>query len=79
MDTCTSVLETAAPRGDPDRNGQKTQAMLAKILRIDVNGADPGLPYAIPPGNPFADRGAEPVARSGRTVCAIRGDSASIA
>jgi glucose/arabinose dehydrogenase len=43
--------------GDPDRNGQKTDAMLAKILRLDVNGADPGLPYAIPPGNPFADRG----------------------
>jgi glucose/arabinose dehydrogenase len=44
--------------GDPERNGQNSQAMLGKLLRIDVNGADAGLPYAIPPSNPFAERGA---------------------
>ena len=44
--------------GDPFENGQNTSALLAKILRIDVNGDDfPGDPnrnYAIPPTNPFA-------------------------
>jgi glucose/arabinose dehydrogenase len=43
--------------GDPDRNGQNPEAMLAKIHRVDVNASDPGLPYGIPPGNPFAERG----------------------
>jgi glucose/arabinose dehydrogenase len=43
--------------GDPDRNGQNSSAMLGKLLRIDVNSAAAGLPYAIPPSNPFADRG----------------------
>jgi glucose/arabinose dehydrogenase len=38
--------------GDPEGNGQRTDTLLAKILRIDVDGGDP---YAIPPGNPFAD------------------------
>lgn len=37
--------------GDPDGNGQDLNALLGKILRIDV---DSGSPYAIPAGNPFA-------------------------
>lgn len=36
--------------GDPNNNGQNKNALLAKLLRIDINGA---APYNIPPGNPF--------------------------
>jgi glucose/arabinose dehydrogenase len=42
--------------GDPDDNGQDTEALLGKVLRIDPEaGRDEGPAYAIPPGNPFAD------------------------
>ncbi|HNM77708.1 MAG TPA: PQQ-dependent sugar dehydrogenase, partial [Tepidiformaceae bacterium] len=44
--------------GDPDGDGQNLNALLGKILRVDVNGA---APYAIPASNPFANRsGARP-------------------
>jgi glucose/arabinose dehydrogenase len=36
--------------GDPSGNGQNRNALLAKLLRIDV---DNGMPYGIPKGNPF--------------------------
>lgn len=36
--------------GDPQGNGQNTQTLLAKMLRIDV---DNGTPYGIPEDNPF--------------------------
>ena len=42
--------------GDPHGNGQNRDALLGKILRIDVSG--PG--YAIPSGNPFAAGGGRP-------------------
>lgn len=40
----------------PEGNGQNLQTLLAKILRIDVNGADAahGKAYRIPTDNPFA-------------------------
>ena len=38
--------------GDPHRNGQNRNALLGKLLRINVSRAEP---YSIPQGNPFAN------------------------
>ena len=44
--------------GDPENRAQNLGELLGKILRIDVNA---GLPYAVPPSNPFiATAGARP-------------------
>ena len=37
--------------GDPQGNGQNPATLLGKLLRLDVDAADP---YGIPAGNPFA-------------------------
>ena len=46
--------------GDPFGHGQNTQTLLGKMLRIDVNGNSPGLPYRIPSDNPFVGGGGLP-------------------
>ncbi len=46
--------------GDPQGNGRKLGTLLAKILRIDIDGGGPE-PYAVPADNPFvAVAGARP-------------------
>lgn len=42
--------------GDPLDSGRRLDTLLAKVLRLDVDDEDPGLPYAIPADNPFVDR-----------------------
>src|SRR2546425_3414809 len=47
--------------GDPQRNGQNTNTLLAKILRIGVDSPfATGKQYAIPPDNPFVNGGGLP-------------------
>jgi glucose/arabinose dehydrogenase len=47
--------------GDPQGNGQNRQALLGKILRIDVDGSPAsGKAYGIPSDNPYASGGIAP-------------------
>jgi glucose/arabinose dehydrogenase len=39
--------------GDPTNAAQNIQTLLGKMLRIDINTTSPGLPYGIPPDNPY--------------------------
>ncbi|HVR42195.1 MAG TPA: PQQ-dependent sugar dehydrogenase [Thermoanaerobaculia bacterium] len=43
--------------GDPGNRAQNPSNLLGKLLRIDVDG---GLPYAIPPDNPYVNGGGAP-------------------
>ena len=52
-------LTDIPPSHGPIGHGQNPNTALGSLLRIDVDSTpDPGLPYVIPPGNPFADGGA---------------------
>jgi glucose/arabinose dehydrogenase len=47
--------------GDPRNDAQNLSTLLGTILRLDVDREQDGLPYAIPPDNPFVGReGARP-------------------
>ena len=47
--------------GDPQGNGQNKNALLGKMLRIDVDNAGNGKLYGIPADNPFVgSEGARP-------------------
>ena len=45
-------LGDGGSQGDPNGNAQNTQVLLGKILRLDVDSADP---YAVPSDNPFGN------------------------
>jgi glucose/arabinose dehydrogenase len=46
--------------GGQSANGQRTNTLLGKILRIDVNNTSAGRLYAIPDSNPFRNGGGRP-------------------
>jgi glucose/arabinose dehydrogenase len=50
-------LGDGGSQGDPNGNGQSSQTLLGKILRIDV---DHGSPYVIPADNPYTKGGGLP-------------------
>ena len=46
----------SAPNFDPQGYGQDLRLLFGKMLRIDVDRCDAGLPYGIPTDNPFRGR-----------------------
>ncbi|MCU0704663.1 MAG: PQQ-dependent sugar dehydrogenase [Fimbriiglobus sp.] len=50
------VLGDGGSANDPDDHGQKTDTLLGKILRLDVNAKGDTTPYAIPKDNPFVGK-----------------------
>ena len=56
----TIAMGDGGSGGDPHENGQNPDALLGKVLRIDVDGGTAARPYGIPPENPFAGGGGAP-------------------
>jgi glucose/arabinose dehydrogenase len=56
----TIAMGDGGSGGDPSGNGQNQDALLAKILRIDIDGATASRAYGIPLENPFANGGGAP-------------------
>jgi len=50
------AMGDTGPQQDPQGHGQDLTTHLAKILRIDVDHTEDGLPYAIPADNPLRGR-----------------------
>ena len=50
------VMGDTGPHNDPNGHAQNLQLLLGKLLRIDVDHAEAGKPYAIPKDNPFVGR-----------------------
>lgn len=50
------VLGDGGSANDPDDHGQKTDVLLGKILRVDINAKGDTTPYAIPKDNPFVGK-----------------------
>jgi glucose/arabinose dehydrogenase len=50
------VLGDGGSANDPDDHGQKTDTILGKILRIDINTKSENTPYGIPKDNPFVGK-----------------------
>jgi putative heme-binding domain-containing protein len=46
----------SGPQGDPNGNAQNMSLLLGKMLRLDVDHAEGGKPYAVPTDNPFVSR-----------------------
>jgi putative heme-binding domain-containing protein len=44
------------PQRDPQGHGQDMSMLLGKLMRIDVDGRDAGLGYAVPADNPFVGK-----------------------
>ncbi len=44
------------PHEDPNGHAQNMSLLKGKMLRIDIDQTDSGLPYAIPPDNPFVNQ-----------------------
>jgi putative heme-binding domain-containing protein len=50
------AMGDSGPHRDPNGNAQNMQLLLGKMIRIDVDHAEDGRPYAIPKGNPFVGK-----------------------
>src|SRR4030095_8408227 len=50
------AMGDTGPQQDPQGHGQDLSTHLGKILRLDVDHTEAGLPYVVPADNPFLGR-----------------------